>query len=181
MRRARQGPPVRAELTGGMHGARVRGSRAMGSIRLTATLVPRGPAAAVVLDDEQVAAVGEGAKRFPVVATVNGHTWRTTVTPMRGEFLLGLSRAVREAAGAQAGDMVDLELELDSAPREVEVPEVLALALANDPAARAAFDALAYSHRKEYVRWVEDAKRVETRQRRVTQAVRMLREGKTRS
>jgi hypothetical protein len=72
----------------------------VGSVAFTATLVPRGPAAAVVLDDQQVATIGEGAKRFPVSATVNGYTFTTTVTPMRGEFLLGLSRAVREAAGA---------------------------------------------------------------------------------
>jgi hypothetical protein len=88
---------------------------------LTATLVPRGPAAAVVLDGEHVAAVGEGAKRFPVVATVNRYTWRTTVTRMRGEFLLGLNRAVRHA--------------------------------------RAAFDRLAYTHRNEYARWIDEAKR----------------------
>jgi hypothetical protein len=88
----------------------------MGSLRLKATLVPRGPAAAVVLDDEQVAAVGAGAKRFPVVATVNDYTWRTTVTRMRGEFLLGLNRAVREAAGVEAGETVNLAVELDTAP-----------------------------------------------------------------
>jgi hypothetical protein len=151
----------------------------VGSIRITATLVPRGPAAAIVLDDEQVAAVGEGAKRFPVVATVNGYTWRTTVTRMRGEFLLGFSRAVREEAGAEAGDVVDLDLELDTAPREVEVPEALDRALSDDPAARAAFEALAFTHRKEYARWVEEAKREETRQRRVAKAIQMLREGKT--
>jgi hypothetical protein len=68
----------------------------MGTLTLTGELVPRGPAAAFVLDDQQVAAVGEGAKRFAVVATVNGYAWRTTVTRMRGEFLVGLSRAVRE-------------------------------------------------------------------------------------
>src|SRR5512142_1293029 len=98
----------------------------MGSVQLTTTLVARGPAAAIVLDDEQVAAVGEGAKRFPVIATVNGYTWRTTVTRMRGEFLLGLNREVREGARAEAGDMVALELELDAAPREVDVPAALA-------------------------------------------------------
>ena len=73
----------------------------MGSLRLSTTLVPRGPAAAVVLSDEQVAVVGEGAKRFPVVATVNGYTWRTTITRMRGEFLLGLNREVRQHARAR--------------------------------------------------------------------------------
>jgi hypothetical protein len=112
----------------------------VGSIRLTTTLVQRCPAAAVVLDDGQVAAVGEGAKRFSVLATVNGYSWRTTVTPMQGEFLLGLNRAVRESAGVQAGDAAEVAIELDTAPRAVEVPEALANALATDPAASAAFE-----------------------------------------
>src|SRR4051795_7844941 len=122
----------------------------MGRLAFTATLKPMGPAAAVVLDEDQVAAVGEGAKRFPVVATVNGHTWRTSVARMGGEYLLGLSRAVREAAVAQAGDEVDVHLELDVASREVEVPEALATALAGDDVARAAYEGMAYTHRKEY-------------------------------
>ena len=150
----------------------------MGSVRFTATLVPRGPAAAVVLDDEQVAAVGEGAKRFPVVATVNGYSWRTSVTRMRGEFLLGLSRAVRQETGVEAGDSVDVELSLDTVPREVEVPEALAAALSEDSKARATFERLSYTHRKEYARWIEEAKREETRQRRVAQALETLRKGR---
>jgi len=161
--------------------ALVQESRVVGHIRLTATLVPRGPAAAVVLDEEQVAAVGEGAKRFPVVATVNGYTWRTTVTPMRGEFLLGLNREVRERARVNPGDSVKVEIGLDDAPREVDVTEPLATALDGDPVAGAAFKALAYTHRKEFARWIEDAKREETRQRRVEQALEMLCAGKTRS
>ena len=152
----------------------------MGSLRLSTTLVPRGPAAAVVLSEEQVAVVGEGAKRFPVVATVNGHTWRTTVTRMRGEFLLGLNRELREQARVEAGDTVDVELELDTAPREVEVPQALAAALALDAEAYANFERLAYTHRKEYARWIEEAKRDETRQRRVAEALELLRQGKTR-
>src|SRR3954452_24650493 len=104
----------------------------MGSVEFRATLLPRGPAAAVVLDEEQVAAVGEGAKRFPVVATVNGYTWRTSVARMGGESLLGLNRQVRESAGVAAGDTVDVILLLDRAPREVDVPEDLAAALAAD-------------------------------------------------
>ena len=151
----------------------------MGAIRFSTTLQARGPAAAVVLDEAQVAAVGEGAKRFPVLATVNGYPWRTSVTRMRGEFLLGLNRAVREEAGVQAGDTVEVSVELDEAPREVVIPEALERALAGDAAARAAFDALAYTHRKEYARWVETAKREETRDRRVGQALEMLRGGKT--
>jgi hypothetical protein len=151
----------------------------VGSARFTTTLVPRGPAAAVVLDDAQVAAVGEGAKRFPVVATVNGYTWRTTVTRMGGEFLLGLNRAVRQDAGVEAGDTVEVKLELDSAPREVEVPAPLADALAADSEARAAFDRLSYTNRKEFARWIDEAKRDETRRRRLANAVEMLRQGKT--
>jgi Bacteriocin-protection, YdeI or OmpD-Associated/Domain of unknown function (DUF1905) len=153
----------------------------MGQIQFTATLVPRGPAAAIVLDDEQVAAVGEGAKRFPVLATVNGYTWRTSVSRMRGEFLLGLNREVRDGAGVKAGDSAQVELGLDTAPRDVEVPKPLADALDADPVASAAFAGLAYTHRKEFARWIDDAKRDETRQSRVAQALQMLHEGKTRS
>lgn len=151
----------------------------MGSLELRTTLVARGPAAAVVLDEEQVAVIGEGAKRFPVRATVNGYTWSTSVTRMGGEFLLGLNRAVREAAGAQAGDEVDVAIELETAPREVDVPEELAAALAGDPAARVAFDKLAFTHRKELARSVAEAKRHDTRARRIARILEMLREGTT--
>jgi hypothetical protein len=147
----------------------------MGALTFTATLQRRGPAAAIVLDETQVVAIGEGAKRFPVAATVNGFTWRTTVTRMGGEFLLGLSREVRAGARAEAGDEVEAHVALDTAPREVAVPEALAAALATDAEARAAFDALAYSHRKEHARWVAEAKREETRERRVAKVLEQLR------
>jgi hypothetical protein len=150
----------------------------MGSLRITTTLQARGPAAAVVLDDEQAERIGEGAKRFPVRATVNGYTWRTTVTRMGGEFLLGLNKAVRDAAGAQAGDSAEVSIELDGAPREVDMPGALANALAKDPTAKAAFDALSFTNRKEYARAVAEAKRPETRDRRVAQTLEKLRRGK---
>ncbi len=153
----------------------------MGEIRFRTELQKRGPAAAVVLDDDQVAAVGEGAKRFPVVATVNGYTWRTSVARMGGESLLGLNREVREAAGVAAGDTVDVVIQLDGQPRQVEVPDELAAALSADPKAQAAFDAMAFTHRKEYARWIGEAKRDDTRQRRVTQALEMIRAGKSRT
>jgi len=153
----------------------------VGEISLTGDLVARGPAAAFVLDDEQVAAVGEGAKRFPVIATVNGYTWRTSVARMGGEFLVGLNKEVRTGAGVQAGDTVSLELKLDSEPRTVEVPAALAEALDADPEAKATFEGLAFTHRKEFARWIEEAKREETRARRVTQALDMIRTGRTRS
>jgi hypothetical protein len=150
----------------------------MGSMKLTATLQARGPAAAVLLDDDQVAAIGEGKKRFPVRATINGYSWRTTVTPMRGENLLGLNKEVRTGAGVEAGDTVEVLIELDTEPREVDVPEALTAALATDSTARAAFDAMSFTHRKEYARWIEEAKREETRAKRVAQALELLREGK---
>jgi Bacteriocin-protection, YdeI or OmpD-Associated/Domain of unknown function (DUF1905) len=153
----------------------------MGVIRFRAQLQPRGPAAGIVLDDAQVALVGEGAKRFPAIATVNGYTWRTSVARMGGEFLLGLNRQVRAGAGVEAGDDVEVTIELDAAPREVEVPHALSAALAADPQARASFERMAFTHRKEYARWIADAKRDETRQRRVQQALEMLRAGKTRT
>jgi hypothetical protein len=151
----------------------------MGEITLTGELVARGPAAAFVLDDEQVATVGEGAKRFPVVATVNGYTWRTSVARMGGEFLVGLNKEVRTGTGVQAGDTVTLELALDTQPRTVEVPPALAQALDADPAAKAAYEGLAFTHRKEYARWIAEAKREDTRARRVAKALDMLRSGQT--
>jgi len=153
----------------------------MGTLSFTTRLEPRGPAAAVVLDDEQVTVIGEGAKRFPVTATVNGYTWRSSVARMGGENLLGLNKAVREAAGVQAGDEVQVTVALDGGPREVTVPAALTAALDGDQEARAAFDRLAFTHRKEYARWVDEAKKEETRDRRVRQAVEMIKAGKTRS
>ncbi len=153
----------------------------MGAIAFTTTLVKRGPGVAVLLDAAQVTEVGEGAKRFPVAATVNGHTWRTTVVHMRGEFLFGLSQQVRREVGVDAGQAVEVKLELDQAERLVEVPPALADALAADGEASAAYQRLAYTHRKEYARWIEEAKREDTRERRIAQALEMLRAGKTRS
>jgi len=152
----------------------------MGSITFTTTLVTRGPGIAVVLDDD-VAVVGEGAKRFPVAATVNDHTWRTTVVRMRGEFLLGLSKDVREQARVRAGERTEATVALDTEERTVEVPAPLADALTRDGAASAAWERLAYTHRKEFARWVAEAKRDETCERRVERALEMLRAGETRS
>jgi hypothetical protein len=153
----------------------------MGELTWKTTLEPRGPAAAVILEDDQAAAVGEGRKAFPVRATINGYTWAGRVSRMGGESLLGLRREVRTAAGVEAGDEVTVTVALDEAPREVEVPPALADALAADAYAKAAFDGLAFTHRKEFARWIDEAKKEQTRSRRVEQALQMLHEGKTRS
>ena len=153
----------------------------MGDLTLRTTLQSRGPAAAVVLSDEQAAEVGEGRKAFPVQATINGYTWAGRVVRMGGELLLGLNREVRTAAGVEAGDEVTVTIALDEAPREVEVPAALAHALDADAAAKARFEALAYTHRKEFAQWVAEAKRDDTRERRVERTLQMLHEGRTRS
>jgi hypothetical protein len=153
----------------------------MGELTLKTTLQARGPAAAVVLTDEQVAEVGEGKKAFPVQATINGYTWAGRVVRMGGEFLLGLNREVRTGARVEAGDEVTVTIALDETPREVEVPTALAQALEGDAAAKTKFDALAFTHRKEFARWIAEAKKDDTRERRVAQALQMLREGRTRS
>jgi hypothetical protein len=145
-------------------------------MRLQTTLQPRGPAAAIVLSDEQVQALGTTAKTPPIRVTINGHTFAGRVGRMGGENLVGLSKAVREACGGvQAGDEVEVEIVLDEAPREVEVPPALAAALETEPGLRARFDALAYTHRKEMARSVAEAKREETRERRVADILSRLR------
>ncbi|MBV9823253.1 MAG: DUF1905 domain-containing protein [Actinobacteria bacterium] len=149
------------------------------ALRLRATLEPRGPAGAIVLTDEQVASLG-GGRTPPVRATVNGRTIAARVGRMGGENLLGFSKKLRADLGVELGEVLDVEIALDAGPREVEVPPALGAALAGDPAAQAAFDALAPSHRKEFARWVAEAKRDETRTSRVEQTLQMLREGRTR-
>lgn len=149
-------------------------------LTLTLTLEPRGPAAAFVLSDEQVTAVGGGRKAFPVQVSVNGVTLPLRLARMGGENLIGFARAVRERAGLTIGAVYPVEIAADAETREVEVPDDLAAALAADSAARAAFEALAYSHRKEFVRWIAEAKREATRAERVTRTLEMLRTGQHR-
>lgn len=150
-------------------------------VMIRAILQARGPAAAVVLTDEQLAEIGRGAKTPAVKVTVNGdQVFDLRIGRIRGETLLGFNKAVRTAAGVEAGDEVELSIVLDEAPREVDLPDDLAAALDADPAARAGFDALAPSHRKEYARWVGEAKRPETRERRIAETVDGARAGKPR-
>jgi bifunctional DNA-binding transcriptional regulator/antitoxin component of YhaV-PrlF toxin-antitoxin module len=118
-----------------------------------------------------------GKARAPVRGTVNGAEFRTTVAVYGGVYLIGFNKEVRERAGIAIGDEVDVELELDDEPRTVEVPPALAAALEKDDEARAAFESLSYTHRREYAEWIAEAKREETRERRLVKAVAMLREG----
>jgi antitoxin component of MazEF toxin-antitoxin module len=125
--------------------------------------------------DEVVEALGAG-KRPAVRITVAGYSYRTTVAPMGGAFYVPLAAEHREAAGLAAGQDVDVQIELDTAPRETPLPEDLDAALDDD--ARTFFTGLAPSHRKEWVRWVEEAKKPETRAARIEKTAEALKAGR---
>jgi hypothetical protein len=112
---------------------------------------------------------GQG-KRPKVTVTLKGYTYRSTVAVMGGKFMLPLAKEHRGKSGVKDGEKVEVTLELDAAPREVEVPKDLAAAL-KKAGARAAFNAMAFTYRKEFVRSVEEAKAPETRARRIEKAV----------
>jgi hypothetical protein len=153
----------------------------MADLTLTMTLERRGPAAAFVFDDAQVATLGEGRKAFPVRVTVNGATLQLRLARMGSENLVGFAKAAREQAGLTIGETYEVAIEAeDPAARTVEVPDDLAAALAGDEDARTRFDALAHSHRKEFVRWITEAKREATRAQRVAKTVEMVRSGEHR-
>jgi hypothetical protein len=118
-----------------------------------------------------------GRARPTVRVTIGGHTYRSTIAVYGGRYFLPLNRQNREAAGVAAGEAVTVELEEDAEERTVDVPEDLQAALDADEAARDAFDALSYSHRKEYADWIVEAKREDTRRRRVDKALDRLRSG----
>jgi hypothetical protein len=125
---------------------------------------------------EVVAALGSG-KRPKVVVTLNGHRYRTTVSVYGGTSMVPVRREIREASGLTPGLPLDVTIELDTAPRTVDVPEDVTAVLNGDHALKAAFEKLSYSHRKEYVEWITGAKREETRRQRVEKMATMLREG----
>lgn len=122
-----------------------------------------------------------GSRRAAVQVRINGYGYRSTIGTMGGRSLVPVSAEHRKGAGIAAGDEVDVELELDTAPREVAVPAELAAALKKDAKAKKFFDGLAPSHQRAYTVWIDDAKKAETRERRIGQAIDMLRAGKRRS
>jgi len=119
-----------------------------------------------------------GRARPPVLVTLRGHTYRSTPAVYGGRWYLVVSRANREAAGVEAGDEVEVTLTLDEAPREVEVPDDLAAALAAASDAAAGWAGLSFSHRREYVEWIAEAKRPATRERRIGRTVERARSGR---
>jgi hypothetical protein len=147
-------------------------------MKFPATVLLSGKTATgIQVPDDVMAALGPS-RRPAVRVTLNGYTYRTTVASMGGVFMFGVNADVRKSAGVAAGDELDVDIKLDTEAREVTVPPDFQAALSRDPDATRFFDALSYSHRSSYVAWIESAKRDETRQRRIPDAVRMLKEGR---
>jgi Bacteriocin-protection, YdeI or OmpD-Associated/Domain of unknown function (DUF1905) len=119
-----------------------------------------------------------GKSRIPVTGTINGFKFRTTVCPMRGEYFVCVNRHLREGGNCGVGDTVKIVMEPDTAPRIVEAPPDLKKALKTNPAAQSAWDGYSYTHHKEFAQWITEAKRPETRARRLEKAVEMLAAGK---
>ncbi|HZX01556.1 YdeI/OmpD-associated family protein [Kribbella sp.] len=149
-------------------------------MKFTAELLATGKNTAGFEVPESIVEALGGGGRPKVSATVNGFTFRTSIARMGGRYLLGVSAERRTEAGIAAGDVLDVEVELDTAPRELDVPEPLAAALAADDEAKAFWDTLSYSNRQWHVLQVTSAKTDATRERRIEKSVGMLRERRAR-
>jgi hypothetical protein len=136
-------------------------------------------ATGIRVPDEVVEALGKG-KRPPVRVTINGYTYRSTIAVYGGEYLVGVSAENRAGSRVAGGDEVDVDIELDTAPREVTVPADFAAALDAEPEARRTFEGLSYSNKSAHVQPIVAAKTDETRQRRIAKSVATLREGRAR-
>lgn len=128
---------------------------------------------------EVVEALGAG-KRPPVKVTINGYTYRSTIAVLGGQYMIGVSADNRAGAGVAGGDEVDVEMELDTAPRQVTVPADFAAALDAEPEARRTFEGLSYSNKSWHVLQIESAKTDATRERRITKSVDLLKQGRAR-
>jgi hypothetical protein len=147
-------------------------------MRFTTTLELAGKTATGFRVPESVVeALGKG-KRPPVVVTINGYSYRNTVAVYGDEYLIGVAAEHRAAAGVKAGDVVEVDLELDTAPREIEVPPDFAAALDKDREAKRFFDGLSYSNKRRITLSIDGAKTPETRQRRIEKSVSQLRAGR---
>jgi Bacteriocin-protection, YdeI or OmpD-Associated/Domain of unknown function (DUF1905) len=149
-------------------------------MRFRTTILQTGKTAAgIKVPVEIVERLGAG-KRPAITVTINGYTYRNTIAVMGGVYMVGVSAEHRAGAGVAGGDEVDVDIGLDTAPREVAVPADFAAALDAAPKARATFDSLSYSNKSWHVLQVTGAKTDETRQRRIAKSVEMLNEGRAR-
>jgi hypothetical protein len=142
----------------------------------TRILQARKTATGIEVPEHIVTALG-GGKRPKVSVTLKGYTYRSSIAVMGGKYLVGVSAEVREKAGVAGGDEVDVQIELDTAPRVVTVPADLRAALDRNPRAKRAFQALSYSRQQRYTLPIEKAKTDDTRDRNVHKAIRELQKG----
>jgi hypothetical protein len=147
-------------------------------MKFTARLEQEGKTATGIQVPEEIVTALGSSKRPAVSVTLNGYTYRSSVAMYNGRFMLPVSAEVRLKAGVAAGDQLDVEIELDTAPREVTVPPDFAAALDQEPEARRFFESLSYSNKRRFTLNIEGAKTAETRQRRIEKAVAQLKEGK---
>jgi Bacteriocin-protection, YdeI or OmpD-Associated/Domain of unknown function (DUF1905) len=136
---------------------------------------PLEPMRGLEIPPEVVEALG-GGKRPAVTITINGHSWKSRVAIMRSRYLLGLSTANRQAAGVVTGDEVEVDVELDAEPRAVAEPADFARALDADPVARAAYDRLSSSRKRQHVLAIDRAKKAQTRKQRIETTLATLRD-----
>jgi hypothetical protein len=147
-------------------------------MKFRTTILQNGKTATGIRVPDDVMAWLAAGKKPPVRVTINGHTYRSTVATVDGQPMVGVSADNRAAAGVAGGDEVDVDIDLDTAPRAVDVPPELAEAFARDPAAKAFFDSLSNSNKSWHTLQIAGAKTDETRQRRLDRSMQMLREGK---
>src|SRR3981081_137338 len=148
-------------------------------MKFRATIELAGKTATGIEVPAAVVARGGSSKKPAVRVTIKSYTYRSTVASMGGRFMLPISAQVREAAGVAAGQKVDVDMQLDTAPREVKVPAEFARALSRDAAAKRFFEGLSFSNKQRIVISIEAAKTPETRERRIAKAVSSLREGRS--
>lgn len=144
-------------------------------MKFRATITQSGKTATgIPVPAEVIEKLGQG-RRPRVSVSIGGYTYRSTVGVVGGAFMIPLSAEHRTAAGVAAGQEAEVDIEPDTAPREVSVPEDFAAALDSDEAARRAFEAMPYSHKQRWVLSVSSAKAEETRKRRIAKAIEALR------
>jgi hypothetical protein len=137
-------------------------------VKFQAKVIPSGNATGVEIPEEIVCALGPQARPpVTITITINGHSWRSRIAAMRGMRLIGISAAHRTSAGIAEGDVIEVNVALDEAPRVVDEPADLAEALDAHREARIAFDRLPFGLRQKHVRAIEEAKSDEVRQRRI--------------
>ena len=147
-------------------------------MKFAAELLLSGKTATGIRVPPKVVAELGSSKKPAVRVTVNGYSYRTTVATVSGEFMIPVSGEVRRAARVEAGDNLEVNIELDTEPREVTVPPDFRAALSRETSARRFFEGLSYSNKRRLVLSIDDAKTPETRQRRIAKAVDGLREGR---